>query len=59
MTPDLLDPAGRHVDRLYDGLVTPGETRLRWDADRLPAGVYFLRLASEEGVTSRVAVRIR
>ena len=59
VTLDVLDATGRRVDRIYDGVAGREETRLRWDAARLPAGVYFLRLATEEGVTTRAVVRIR
>jgi hypothetical protein len=50
---EVLDVAGRCVDRLYHGHAGQGELRLCWNADRLPAGMYYLRLVTEEGVTCR------
>jgi hypothetical protein len=56
---DVLDVAGRCLDRLYSGYAGRGEMRLHWNADRLPAGMYYLRLVTEEGVTCRQVALLR
>lgn len=42
---DVFDVLGRHVAALAQGYHSaPGSTTIRWEADSLPAGVYFVRL---------------
>jgi len=52
------DVAGRHLATLAEGAFPEGETRVAWDgagADgaRVPAGVYFVRLAAGGAVSTR------
>jgi hypothetical protein len=35
---------GQKIESLFDGIQTPGEHTLTWDASRHPSGVYFARL---------------
>jgi hypothetical protein len=35
---------GQRVESLFEGIQTPGEHTLTWDASHLPSGVYFARL---------------
>ncbi len=45
----------QEVALLYHGLLEQA-TQFQWDAARYPAGVYFLRVASEAGVQTRAVV---
>ncbi len=61
----LYDLTGRRVRALYEGTVSPGETRVRWDGtgergEALGPGVYFARLEREHGppATTRI-LRLR
>ena len=44
---DVYDSAGRRVATLADGFMSRGEHRLAWDASKMAAGVYFVRLQGE------------
>jgi hypothetical protein len=49
----IYDVAGRLVRTLYDGVVQPGRTRTQWSlldgrGDRVPSGVYFYKLVTDE-----------
>ena len=57
------DVSGRLVRTLVDGALDPGTHRVRWDgrteAGAVSAtGVYFLRLETEQGISSRKVVRL-
>ncbi len=47
---------GQEVSRLYSGQQTAGIHTLQWSADHLPDGVYFCRLAGEQGSQVRKIV---
>jgi len=54
----IVDLEGRRVASLLTGTVAPGTHRLRWDGatdrgTRAGSGVYFARLATIQGITSR------
>lgn len=58
------DYAGREVQRLADGQQPAGDHFLRWngsgrDGQRLPAGLYFLRLNSETGHATEKLILVR
>jgi len=63
-TLSILDPTGRLVRTLHDGLLPAGAHSVRWDgrdargAD-MPAGVYFYRLDGPSGPRTRKLLRIR
>lgn len=42
----IFDLQGREVARLLDGYTTAGNHRLVWNADRVPTGLYVIRLES-------------
>jgi|GEM_PF-3743216 len=50
---------GQEIDELLSGRVSSGWHTLRWDASQHPAGVYFLRLETPEGVETRKIVLVR
>lgn len=63
-TLDVFDVAGRRVRRLAEGVREAGEHDVAWDerdADggAVAAGVYFLRLDTENGVATRKVVLVR
>jgi hypothetical protein len=41
---DCFDVTGRRVARLWEEWTDAGEHEVGWERERLPAGVYFLRL---------------
>jgi len=49
---------GRLVETLYDGDAAEGLNGLRWTADEVPAGIYFLRLDCPSGSVVRSLVRL-
>ena len=58
-TLDVLDGQGRLLRRLFDGTLTEGEHRQRFDAGELPAGVYHAVLRSGDLVVSRAMLYVR
>ncbi|MEZ4647546.1 MAG: T9SS type A sorting domain-containing protein [Candidatus Eisenbacteria bacterium] len=57
---EVLDASGRLVRSLFDGDVSPGAPRtIEFDALSWPAGVYFVRAQTEEGVVQRKVVAVR
>jgi len=63
-TLDVFDASGRMVRRLHEGGLPAGETSLSWDgrddAGRdVPAGVYFVKVATSAGETSGGVVLTR
>jgi hypothetical protein len=56
---EVFDLAGRRVDRLAVGGFDPGVHSFDWNAERLPAGTYFLRLRQGDRVDSRRCVLLR
>ncbi len=60
----LVDVTGRRVATLAAGPLDAGVHRLEWDGRsakgrEMPAGVYFVRVETEEGVLSRKVLRLR
>ena len=60
----VFDSAGRLVRRLHSGPASPGLLSLTWEGrDRgrafVPAGVYFLRVRTEDGIATRRVTRLR
>ncbi|OQC23762.1 MAG: hypothetical protein BWX71_01985 [Deltaproteobacteria bacterium ADurb.Bin072] len=54
----MYDLHGRLIDVLHDGDAVEGRNGLRWAADGVPAGIYFLRLDYESGSITRTLVRL-
>jgi uncharacterized membrane protein len=59
----IFDATGRRVATLLEGELPPGRRAVTWsgqddDGRRVPAGLYFARLSTLEGATSRRIVRI-
>ncbi len=53
----LFDASGRRVETLKQGYASAGEGEIVWDASRVPAGVYFVRLsACGSSCTERVLI---
>lgn len=57
------DAQGRRIATLADGLESPGEHLIGWarvtdDGRRAPSGIYFLRLVTDEGVSSKKIVLV-
>ena len=53
------DLLGREVALLADGDLAVGAHEATLDARPLPAGAYFIRLATEQGVVTRSLIRVR
>lgn len=57
---DVYDLSGRHIQRLFVGLMTPdGNQQVVWDADATPSGVYYIRIKGEQFLDSRRAVLVK
>jgi len=52
----VIDPAGREVAVLADGIRGAGEHRVLFSGDGLPSGIYFCRLQSNAGVVTQKMV---
>ena len=52
----VVDLVGRTVLRVFDGDLSPGTQRLVTDLQTMPAGTYFVRLSSAEGVAVRPVI---
>ncbi len=59
VTLDVYDTLGRRVTTLADGFHGPGTYKARFDAEDLPAGVYFYRIESGDYSRYRQVVLIR
>lgn len=55
----VVDLLGRERSVVHSGRLQPGDHRFRWLDRRLPAGAYFLRLESADGVAVRPVTRVR
>ncbi len=53
------DAAGREVARLADGEFAPGPHLFRWDAERLPSGVYTCRLQAGDTTLQRAMILLK
>ncbi|MBD3237701.1 MAG: hypothetical protein GF330_13440 [Candidatus Eisenbacteria bacterium] len=58
MTLELLDVAGRSLQRIAEGRFAAGEHRLAWNAPACAPGVYFVRLHGSVGETTARLVLI-
>ena len=57
---EIADISGRTVAEIYDGKITAGQTKFRWDAsDKTPSGTYFVILDTGNGKVVRKAALIR
>jgi hypothetical protein len=56
---DVYDVLGRRVATLVDDLLPAGEHHVSWDAIGAASGVYFARLVTSEGMTTRKMVLVR
>ncbi len=56
---DVYDLKGRKVASLMDEFLQVGQHQLEWNAGNLPSGVYFLKLQTSEGSTSRKCVLLK
>jgi hypothetical protein len=52
------DLAGRRLATLRHGILEAGRHQIAWDADREPAGVYFVRMVAGERVATSKLLRI-
>ena len=55
VTVSVYDVNGRRIARLFDGVEGPGVHQVDWDAtnesgDRVPTGLYLVRLRTDRGV---------
>jgi hypothetical protein len=53
MKVDLTDVQGRRVGTLFEGWATQGRHRFRWSGDRLPGGLYIVRVTTASGTMAR------
>ena len=53
------DTAGRLVEELVNDRLDAGEHSVVWSADRLPAGVYLLRLEAIEHARTQKVVLVK
>ena len=56
---DVIDGTGRRVRQLADGIFEAGLHRVAWPSDTLPAGVYTVRLQTDQTVQVRRAAVVR
>jgi hypothetical protein len=53
----VFDASGRRIETLKQGYTLAGEGEIAWNASRVPAGVYFVRLsACGSSCTERVVI---
>ena len=55
----LVDALGTTVATVYNGTMEAGSTQINYDLTGLPAGLYFLRLQTEQGMVSTSIVVAR
>ena len=55
----VFDISGRDVDTICNGLSSPGEHSVLWQADGLPSGIYILRLEGQDRVHTQKIVLAR
>ena len=56
---NLYDVAGRRVKSIYKGMLNPGMHTVRWNAKNLPAGIYFIRVDTENAHMVKKVVHLR
>jgi hypothetical protein len=54
----VLNSLGQVVATLADGVITPGSHQLYWNAERLPAGIYYCRLSSGNQAITRKIIKL-
>ena len=42
----VFDVNGKMIDKIYSGYKTKGKYSLKWNANQIPSGTYFLRATS-------------
>ena len=45
---EIFNVIGQRVDLLLESRLHPGDYEMRWNAERLPSGIYFIRLSSSD-----------
>ncbi|MCF8370006.1 MAG: T9SS type A sorting domain-containing protein [Bacteroidales bacterium] len=55
---EIRDIYGKLLAVLEDGKQLPGEIALRYNLSKYPAGMYFIKLESEEGITIRKIIKV-
>ena len=45
---NIYNSAGKLVEEIFNGSISPGTFQLRWNADNYSSGIYYLRLNSEK-----------
>jgi hypothetical protein len=55
----IYDLLGRHVVRLYAGVLSPGDHRISFDASPLQSGIYFCELRTTREISRRKMVLVR
>ena len=55
----LYDISGRMVKSIYKGILNPGMHTVRWNAKKLPAGVYFIRLKTEDAHMVKKVIHLK
>ncbi len=55
---NIVDQRGRRIAVIVNGVVSAGRHEAVWDAKRVPAGVYFVRIAigDREGCTEKIVI---
>jgi len=56
---NLYDIAGRRVKHIYKGILNTGIHTIEWNAKKLPAGIYFIRLDTENRHMVKKIVHLR
>lgn len=55
---EIMDISGRPVSTLINEIKPPGEYQLEWDAQNLPAGIYYAVLRSENNIITRKMIKM-
>jgi hypothetical protein len=53
----VINSLGQVVETLTDGMLTPGPHQLYWIAERLPAGMYFLQMKTDNQVITKKIIK--
>ena len=59
LTVSAYDVQGRLVDNISAGIQVAGQHKTHWNADQLPAGIYFIRLETPKGSINQKCIYLK
>ncbi|MBU0519357.1 T9SS type A sorting domain-containing protein [bacterium] len=58
-TVSIFDISGRQIETLYSGFLTAGDKSFKWNGEKQPSGLYFVRVESEQQVQTNKLVLLK